>query len=419
MSPSNSSKTAIVVGGGIVGASCALYLLREGFDCTLIEKDAPGQASSGGNAGNLGEASFVPIALPGLIWRLPKMMLDPNSPLRVRWQDFPVMLPWFLRFLMTSRREKVSEIASSLHSMMEHLMDAYRPLLQMSDTGNLVQRRGRLQVHESAAKFAGARFAIDMRRDYGIAAEDLTGDEARELEPALGPNVYAAYHMPNAYMCIHPSEMVLAFTCALASNGGTLLREEARRIEDVGNGRGRVITDKGEHIADCVVVAAGSWSTKLVKPLGVRVPMVPERGYNTMLPNDGVGLKTPITAGDRYIVMSPMQHGLRISGIAEYAAIDTSPNWRLVDRMIEQAKQILPGLSNEGRYDWQGSRPSTPDNKPVIDRLKRFPWAYLAFGHGHIGLGTGAITGRLIGQLAAGREPEIDISPFRHDRRYF
>ncbi|MCZ6771006.1 MAG: FAD-dependent oxidoreductase [Proteobacteria bacterium] len=419
MSPSNSSKTAIVVGGGIVGASCALYLLREGFDCTLIEKDTPGQASSGGNAGNLGEASFVPIALPGLAWRLPKMMLDPNSPLIVRWQHFPVLLPWFLRFVLTSRRGKVTEIASSLYAIMEHLMDAYRPLLQMSDTDNLVQQRGRLQVHESAAKFAGARFAIDMRRDYGIAAEDLTGDEARELEPALGPNVYAAYHMPNAYMCADPSELVQSFARALVSNGGSLLCEEARRIEDVGDGRGRVITDGSEHIADAVVVAAGPWSTKLVEPLGVRVPIIPERGYHAMLSNDGIGLKTPITAGDRYVLMSPMQHGLRVSGVAEYAAIETPPDWRLVDRMIGHAKQLLPGLSDEDRVDWQGSRPSTPDNKPVIDRLKRFPWAYLAFGHGHVGMGTGAITGRLISQLAAGREPAIDISPFRHDRRYF
>ncbi len=419
MPVTETTKSAIVIGGGIVGVSCALYLQREGYHCTLIDKDKPGLACSAGNAGNLGEASFVPTALPGFIWRIPMMMLDGSSPLQLHYAQFPFQLPWFLRFMATSRLEKVTEIASSLRTLMIPIMDAYEPLLEISGTKHLVQKRGRLQVHGSAKKFKGAGFAMNMRREGGIEVQELSGDEARELEPALGPAIHSAYYMPNAYISTQPSKMVQAFAKALTANGGAVLREEVRRLEPAGDGRGCVITDKGRHSANAVIMAAGAWSTKLVKPLGVRVPMIAERGYNATLPHNGVDLKIPITAADSYVVLSPMEDGLRVCGMAEYASIETPPNWRLVDQMIESVEQVLPGISQQGRFDWQGARPSTPDNKPIIDQLEKHPWAYMAFGHGHVGFGTGAITGRIISQLVTGQTPEIDLTPFRHNRKFY
>lgn len=419
MAASINGKTAIIIGGGIVGTCCALYLQREGYHCTLIDKNDPGLACSAGNAGNLGEASFVPTALPGFIWRVPKMMLDASSPLQLHYRQLPFQVPWFLRLIATSRSQKVTEIAGSLMTLMSPLLDAYKPLLEVSNAGHFVQKRGRLQVHGSAWKFKGAGFAMNMRREGGIDVQELSGDEARELEPALGPGIHSAYYMPNAYISTQPTRMVQAFAKALMANGGEILRESVRHLEPNSDGGGSVVTDKGRHTADAVVVAAGAWSNRLVKSLGVRVPMIAERGYNTTLPNDGVGLKIPLTAADNYIVFSPMEDGLRISGMAEYAAIETPPNWQLIDRMLGKTEHILPGISQQDRKDWQGPRPSTPDNKPVIDQLKHHPWVFLAFGHGHVGFGTGAITGRIISQLVTGQTPEIDLAPFRHDRRFF
>jgi D-amino-acid dehydrogenase len=111
-----------------------------------------------------------------------------------------------------------------------------------------------------------------------------------------------------------------------------------------------------------------------------------------------------------------MEGGLRASGIAEFAPTDAPPNWHHCRIIIEHTRSLLPKLDTEGAYNGVGPRPSTPDGKPVIGRSPRYTWAYFAFGHGHVGFGTGAITGRIISQLVAGREPEINLEPFRHDR---
>jgi D-amino-acid dehydrogenase len=413
---SSPQRHAVVVGGGIVGVCSALYLQREGVRVTLIERDEPGDACSAGNAGNLGIASCVPYSLPGMVWRVPRLLLDRSSPLNVRLGHFPRALPWFLRFLKAGRRESVEDIADALRSLMRRLYDAYAPLLDDAGARDLVRNAGRLQVHESDSGFAGSRYSMDIRRRRGIEFQTLSGDEVREIEPALGPAVTAGYFIPEASHCVNPSRLVKAFAECLVRGGGTLLRQTVKGLEDGADGTGCVITDAGRHPADAVVLAAGAWSGPLAKQLGARVPMQAERGYHTMLPNSGVGMKVPVTAADRFVSLSPMEHGLRVSGMGEFAPIDAPADWRLARIIVGHARHLLPGLSEEGSHDWMGPRPALPDGKPVIGRSRRHPWAIFAFGHGHVGVGTGAITGRIVSQLVAGKPPEVDLEPFRPDR---
>ena len=415
-SPSSLRRHAVVVGGGIVGVCSALYLRRAGFRVTLIERDEPGDASSAGNAGNLGIASCVPYSLPGMAWRVPGLLLDGTSPLNVRLGHFPSALPWFLRFLRAGNRESVEEIADALRSLMRRLYDAYAPLLDDAGARDLVGNVGRLQVHESDEGFAGSRYSMDIRRRRGIEFETLSGDEVREIEPALGPAVSAGYFIPEASHCVNPSRLVKAFAECLVRGGGTLLRQTVRGLEDGADGTGSVITDAGRHPADAVVLAAGAWSGPLARQLGTRVPMEAERGYHTMLPNSGVGMKIPVTAADRFVSLAPMEHGLRVSGMSEFAPIDAPADWHLARVIVEHARHLLPGLSTAGSHDWMGPRPALPDGKPVIGRSPSHPWAVFAFGHGHVGLGTTATTGRIVSQLVAGKPPEIDLEPFRPDR---
>jgi D-amino-acid dehydrogenase len=410
------ARHAVVIGGGIVGVCSALYLQREGLRVTLIERDEPGDACSAGNAGNLGIASCVPYSLPGMMWRVPRLLLDRTSPLNVRLSHIPRATPWFLRFLMAGSPQRVEEISDALRSLMRRLYDAYAPLLDDAGARDLVQNVGRLQVHESDKGFAGSRYSMDIRRRRGIEFQTLSGDEVREIEPALGPAVTAGYYIPEASHCVNPSRLVKVFAECLVRRGGTLLRQTVKGLENGADGTGSVVTDAGRHSADAVVLAAGAWSGRLAKQLGTRVPMEAERGYHTMLPNSGVGMKIPVTAADRFVSLSPMEHGLRVSGMGEFAPIDAPADWRLARVVVEHARHLLPGLSEEGSHDWMGPRPALPDGKPVIGRSQRHPWATFAFGHGHVGLGTGAITGRIVSQLVAGKPPEVDLEPFRPDR---
>jgi D-amino-acid dehydrogenase len=409
-------RTVAVIGAGIVGTCTALYLQREGFAVTLIERDQPGDACSHGNAGNLGVASCVPYSLPGMLWKVPKLLLDPKSPLAVKPTHMVKSMPWFLRFIRAGNAETVEEIADALRSLMARLKNAYEPLIKEAGAHNLIVSAGRLQVHESERAMKGAEYGMDIRRRRGIAFEVLTGDEVREREPALGPAIKGGYYIPEGSHCLNPSGFVKMLAESFVRNGGRLARADVRGF-DLAHGPGaRLVTANGLIEADAAVIAAGAWSKTLAAQLGQRVPLEAERGYHAMLPRHNVNLRIPVTASDRFITLTPMQLGLRVSGMGEFAAVDAPANYRYCRMIVAHAKTLLPGLSEDGAIDWMGPRPALPDGKPIIDRSARHPWAYFAFGHGHVGLGTGAITGRVVSQLVAGKTPEVDLAPFRADR---
>ena len=135
-----------------------------------------------------------------------------------------------------------------------------------------------------------------------------------------------------------------------------------------------------------------------------------------MLPEPGVRLRQPVMWSDRKVIATPMEHGLRISGIAEHAGLDAPPDYRLADLVVERARELIPALRSEGASRWMGHRPSTPDSLPVIGRAPKHPSVLLAFGHGHTGLTLGAITGKLIAEMAANRPTSVDVTPYGPER---
>ena len=409
-------RSVAVIGAGIVGTCSALYLQREGFDVTLIERKQPGEACSHGNAGNLGIASCVPYSTPGMLFKVPKLLLDPSGPLAVGPVHFFKALPWFWRFIRAGKHERVEEISDALRSLMARLKDAYDPLIQAAGAHNLIVQAGRIQVHESAASMKGGEYGMDIRRRRDIAFDVLSGDEARRLEPALGPTVAGGYYIPEGSHCLNPGRFVKMLAASFVRQGGRLVQADVKAFDLARAGAARMITGGDPIDADAVVIAAGAWSKTLARQLGTRIPLQAERGYHSMLPNHAINLRIPITASDRFITLTPMEEGLRVSGMGEFADPDAPAHFDYCRRMIGHAKKLLPGLNDAGAYDWMGPRPATPDGKPVIDRSARHPWAYFAFGHGHVGLGTGAITGRVISQLVAARTPEVDLSPFAANR---
>ncbi len=155
---------ATVIGGGIVGICCALHLQREGFRVRLVDKAEPGRAASFGNSGSFGTASCVPFALPGVLKRVPKMLLDPESPLKLRWRHVPAALPWFLRFIEAARPSRVEAIAAARNSLLVHAHAGFAPLIDEAGARQWVADDGLLMTFESEAAWRGAAYALDLRR---------------------------------------------------------------------------------------------------------------------------------------------------------------------------------------------------------------------------------------------------------------
>jgi D-amino-acid dehydrogenase len=173
-----------------------------------------------------------------------------------------------------------------------------------------------------------------------------------------------------------------------------------------------VLTAHGPILASDIVLAAGLWSRPLARQLGTNVPMQAERGYGIDLPNPGVELEHPLLFAEEHVGLTRFRSGLRLTGIDELASVGTPADMRLPERLIRAAKRAMPELNTEGGRTWMRMRPSTPDSLPVIGRAPQVENAYFAFGHGHKGLGTGAITAKLVQEVMDGHPTTIDLAPY-------
>jgi D-amino-acid dehydrogenase len=410
------ANSVTVVGAGLVGVCCALHLQREGFKVRLVEKGEPGKGASFGNAGSFGTASCVPFALPGIVRKVPKMLLDSESPLKLRWSHVPRALPWFMASIANSRRERVEEIASARHSLLEHVHEGYRPLIEDAGAEQWVKDDGLLMTFESEEAFQGAAYALDIRRRHGVHMDVLDGNEARQIEPALATSVVKAVSLPDVHRTIDPFRLCSALAADFVRRGGEIVNAEVRGFEIGSDGPTKIVTERETLDVETVVIAAGVWSRPLAEQLGTKVPLEAERGYHVMFANPGFGLRRAITSVDRSISLADMHDGIRASGCAEFAAPDAAPDYRNADMVMRHAKQLLPGLKGEPASKWMGPRPSHPDSKPVIDRSPRHSNVFFAFGHDHLGLTMAGITGKLVAELASGKPTTVDLAPFRADR---
>ena len=408
--------SVIVVGAGIVGTCCALHLQRRGFAVTLIDRAGPGEQCSFGNGGNLGYASSVPLATPGIWRRAPSMLFDPDAPLRIAWTQLPRLAPWLARFVAASAPSRVADIADARASLLRRLYDGYAPLIAGAGAQDLIHRGGLLYVWESENAFRRAEPIIAMRRRGGATMRLLRGDEARELAPALTARVTRAAFAPEVGQVVNPLRLTQTLAAAFARSGGTVLREEVTGFLQHGVSVQGVTTHSGAHRTDRLVIAAGAWSGRLLEKLGWRVPLEAERGYHAMIARPGIDLRVAVVSADRSIGATPMEHGVRIVGITELAGLDRAPDYRQAERITRLAKGLLPGLAIEGAVPWMGHRPSLPDSLPVLGSLPGRRNVLLAFGHDHVGLALAGITGELVTELALGETPCVDLAPFRPDR---
>jgi len=416
--PKEQTRRVIVVGAGIVGACCAYALRRAGFDVLLIEKDEPGRAASYGNSGSIGLASTPPLGMPGMLKDAPRMLLDPEHALVIRWKHLPRALPWFLKFVETLKPERVEAIGRARAALLSHAGQAYDDLLAEIGRAELIYGNGLIFAYETQEAFAGARYGIELRRRTGIEVQEMDGAALRSLEPALSEKVRKGIFLPNVRTTTNPLRLTEAIVGAFRDRGGQLAKETVERFEGDERGIRTVVTDRGRHACDLVVIAAGAWSRRLVKGLGDTIPLEAERGYHIMIDGAAVLPRVPVVSGDRNVSITTMDDGLRMTTMAEFAEIEAPPDHERAMRIFKGAAGIIRDLEIEVASRWVGSRPSTPDSLPVIGRSPRAPNVFYAFGHGHLGVTFGAVTGRLISQLARGEKPNMDISPYRPDRDY-
>ncbi|MDE0189280.1 MAG: FAD-dependent oxidoreductase [bacterium] len=405
----------VVVGGGIIGLCSALHLQRRGYEVTIIDRGPPGNGASGHNAGLFSIGNCLPSATPGAIRSVPKMLLDPLSPLAIRWRYLPRLTPWLTRFLAASRPSRVEQLSVAIASLQKLAVRAYADLLPMPDPDSGLFEGGHLLAYGSEASFRKAAYGLQKRRARGIQVEVLDETAVADLYPALSGRISRGVLVPDSYYFDPPT-----FTAAVAARfreaGGRWLEHTVRGFRIEGDRVSAVETNGGRVGASLVVIAAGAWSRSLVRALGFDTPLDTERGYGVRIPDPGMSFDGPLIYMDRHVAITPLPGWLLLAGTDELAGLGAPPNYARADALVRAARELFPDLNDEGAEKWMSFRPSHPDSLPVIGRSPRQTNVYLAYGHGHLGFTMGAITGELIGQLVDAEDTTVDLEPFRPTR---
>lgn len=417
-SPENS--TAAVIGGGIVGLACAIELQRRGIATALLDPAILNQATlprsaSWGNAGHLATEQVEPLASLQSLASLPRRLFSRGGAAAFPPRDIGAWLPFGIRLMRATRPSRFMGGTAALKSLLANALPAWRKLTSASGCEALLVEDGHYIVWESSA---GARAGRDhwARSDIGGARfQDLTQEEASRLAALIGREPVDGLRFTGTGRVRDPGELHESLLRSFTSGGGTLRGAAIKEIE-LRNARASLRLQNGETLAPgLIVVAAGVGSAALLRPLGHRAPIIAERGYHIQAQTRDWPDMPPVVFEERSMIVSRFNSGLRAAGFVEFAHADTPPDPRKWQRLRAHAADLRLPLQSPVQ-EWMGARPTLPDYLPAIGRSRRANNLLYAFGHQHLGLTLAAVTGELIGCLAAGETPRVALEPFALER---
>jgi glycine/D-amino acid oxidase-like deaminating enzyme len=411
-----SESSIAIIGAGIVGASTALALQKDGYKTTLLDRQEPCAGASFGNAGVVVNAACVPTAMPGIVFDAMRMLTNPQAPLSIKPAYFHRILPWLVRFVLESRSSKVKENSRNLHALTSLANDAWRQLTDGTELNALIDVGGWLKIYESERSFSSTDNARALMDEVGTPYALLTAGDIQDLEPQLAPIYARGILQEDSLRIINPQRMVQGMVDLFVSRGGKYETFDVRSIS-VEDGRVELRSPEKELSADKAVIAAGAWSGLLANQLGDKLPLDSERGYHLMLPKaNSELLNRPVMNGDAGFVLAPMETGLRLTGQVEFAGLDAPPDYRRIRGLLPAVSRMLPGVTVEEDSVWMGCRPSLPDSLPVIGFASNSNKVVYAFGHQHLGMTLGPLTGLIVADLLGERDRGIDLTPYRPER---
>ena len=407
---------AIVLGAGIVGTSIALHLAKRGMSVALVDRAAVGEQTSYGNAGIIEGNTIFPPAFPSDFSALARIALKRASEANYHLSFLPQALPWLMAFRAASRPDRLVETARLIRPLFARAVAEHEVLMAESGAAKYLRKTGWLKIYRSERAFKALQREFDLAAQFGLPLQALDGAGALALEPSLLPVFDHAVFWPQAASVSNPLAVTRAYAARFTALGGVTLIGDARSLHRAGNGW-RVETNEGGIDAPQVVVALGPWASELLKPLGVKLPLMVKRGYHRHFQVKGnASLSRPVLDAGVGYVITPMEQGIRLTTGVEFAARDAPPTPVQFDRLMPKARELFPLGEQADDKTWLGARPCFPDSRPVIGRAPGIGGLWLAIGHAHWGLTLGPATGRLIAEMMTGATPFCDPAPYQATR---
>lgn len=414
---SEHSDDVLILGGGVIGLACALQLLRAGRGVRVLEQGTAGSGSSYGNCGTITPSHAAPLAAPGTIGQALKWILQPDAPLYIRPRIDPGLWRWLAAFArrcnhadwLASGRAKATLLNVS-RRLTETLVAEEKLDCEFSSSGLLY-------VYRDERSWEKASADVEEVRGFGVRVETWDPRTLAREEPALKPGMAGALHFPDD-ACLRPDRYVAALARAVRAAGGVI--EERCRVlgfdRDGEHVRG-VRTERGDRRGRAVLLATGAWSPTLARGLGLRLPVVPGKGYSITYSRPVEVPRRPLVLKERSVCVTAWASGFRLGSTMEFSGYDSRLNPTRLRALVRGAGEYLREPEGpEHREDWYGWRPMTPDDLPILGRAPGMANLWLATGHGMLGVSMAAVTGRLLTDLICGRTPVIDPAPSSPER---
>ena len=404
----------VVVGAGVIGVATAYYLARRGRKVTVLEQ---GDVCSGCSQGNAGQITpgHLPLTQPGTLWRNLAWVCKPTSPLFIAPRFDLGLLGWLWRFQRACNHAHLRRATEMLCRLGAASSVLFEQLAEELDFG--YQNQGRLEVCRSESSFRAVCQEAELLRANGFEARRVPGREVADFEPAITAEVAGAVYFPDSGAC-DPQQFVLKLAAAAEALGATFRTHTDVQDLHVRDGRvTAVVTQHDRVAADAVVLACGSWTPRLARRLGLRLPIQPGKGYHLDITRPAPSPRIPVVLVEERVFATPLDDLLRLAGTMELSGFNLIERPARLDMLSQAARRYFTGAEGaEVRSRWCHLRPMTPDGLPVIGPSRRIANAWVATGHGMLGLTQGPITGQLLADWIVDGEPRFDLAPLSPDR---
>jgi D-amino-acid dehydrogenase len=419
-------KHVFIIGGGVIGLCTAFYAARKGHRVTVVDRGAAGDENcSYGNAGLVVPSHFVTLASPGMVALGLKWMLKSDSPFYIKPRLDWNLLSWSFKFWRAANAQHVRRSAPLLRDLNVASRACFEEFAELTGNSFGFEKRGLLCLCKTARRLEEEARSVEQARVLGLKAEVLTAKQAAELDPNVRMDIAGAVYF-NDDCHLAPARFMAALKHQLERLGVRFYwNTEVMGWHAPENGRLRTVLCADEsHAAldleaDEFVVCGGSWSGKIARMLGLKIPMQAGKGYSLTLSQPRQSPVIPAILTEARVAVTPMGGTLRFGGTMEIAGLNKEINPVRVQGIINSVPGYYPDFipqDFDGIKPWGGLRPCSPDGLPYVGRTARYRNLSIATGHAMMGLSLGPITGKLMGEILSGEKPSILIDALSPDR---
>ncbi|MDX2046328.1 MAG: FAD-dependent oxidoreductase [Chitinophagaceae bacterium] len=412
---------ATIIGGGIIGLSSAFYLKQSGWDVTVLDKSDFLDNCSYGNCGYICPSHFIPLATPGIVKQGLKWMWNSRSPFYVEPRPDFNLIDWGLKFVRSANARHVEKSAVPLRDIALISQREYENWLKIPGFSFAYEHKGLLEIFQTEAGAEHAKHTVEKAHELGLTDTNLLSkEELNQLEPHTTINAKGAIMFKCDAHC-YPNKLMSDLIAYLMEQGVKLMpHEEVIKIETTKNAVSKIVTPGNIYHADIIVMAAGSWSRAVARMMGLKIPLMPGRGYSVTLENSPWKVNYPAVLLEGRAAITPMQgNKIRFGGTMEITSHKTPVRMNRVQGILDAVKRFYPEfeipLPSPDKV-WYGYRPCSADGLPYIGRLQKLNNVIVATGHSMLGLSLGAGTGKLVSELANEHATSMNITPFAVER---